>query len=1374
MKMSTSCFSANFENTSMKAKKFMLKTERESLSINEIAMTKTYAYSGDIELNIEVPEELAKVNATFNSELKTEKDKRIMYEERLMWGVDTNIVVQPGFTVRAELAVKEASFNGEFEMSVTFDGEVKLYTPHGSIKYQTDCAPNTGYYLIPLHDKGDYILKAEPPKGWGFEPASVELKVDGENDPCSKGEDINFKFTGFSIMGIVASLGQTSGPADVKLDLISSLKPDVLQSTLTDGKGSFVFSNVMPGDYKILASHSSWQFSKGEVTVHVKNDNANVGTGLTIGGYDVRGEVTGDGQPMKSVNFVLFSQNNQPTNVVQCEKGSPKGFLTKESKLTPLCYVTSKDDGSFVFPVVPSGSYFIIPFYKGEHITFDVEPEKLEFEVSHGSVILKEKFEIAGFSVSGKVLDKENGVGIPKATIIINGKDQTTSGSDGSFSLENMKTGAYRLTARVDNVAFEEMSVEITPKTPQLPNLIASGSNPLILTLTAIQHLALGTVTTDIPVDDIVITIKSSVDDIPTVLGPLKPNTTATSAAKASAASADKENKKQPTTIVYNFSHWARSGETLTVSAKSSDVLFYPSSVDAFISGDGCPGKIVDLIGRKGVFIEGKITPSLSGVTVTVSDESGTMTPIVLITDSQGKYRVGPLHADKKYLVAAEKEGYVMSKEKEDSLLFRAFKLGEIAVQMLDEKGQPLPSVLLSLSGDHQYRSNNVTGTDGHMIFTGLSPGQYFLRPMMKEYKFEPASQIIIVQEGTTEKISIKGARVAFSCFGKVTSLNGEPEPGIIIEALGKGDCSVYQEESKTETDGSYRIRGLQPNCLYDIHLKSGEVNTHIERTAPTARQVQVSTADLQDINIIAFRRMNQMDISGNIRTNLKFLHTLKVSLVSEAQPDTPIHIVALSKSSFFFLPTLVMDNKIVVLSAMVKLTLDFIARGTSGYTQKKRDETLPQYIRRLTHLYLENKNIDDVRLPAGEQLLFDPRTLNALSGCLQVLNVSGNHLTDINELSQLCHLSSLIAADNLLNGMKELAQLLATWTSLTRLDLTGDLPPLRSAPLRQRSISSLPPKQFDDILTISKTHQKPGGGLRRRFMFLVMLLLLRLPTAMGIPEKVTYGACIGTFPNRTCEVLRSEEGQDEFGHFAPFGYFAIFIALLIAMVYAGYQRRTQPADYAQRIPNVGARQFNDGNVEPLPAEDHLCEPMNDIMLVLDASRSIGPRQFEEILFFIVSIIRSFELDSQSASFAILKYSTVVHFIHAFSDEQERINLSKKVLSITYSGKETYLSRALTYILTRDLFSPSYGGRRKAGKIVFIVTDGVPRKDRPLCREKADQLRQLGIHVQCLGVGLQSYQYLVDICGSADNVFRAANFIQMHAQITSVVQRLCM
>lgn len=45
---------------------------------------------------------------------------------------------------------------------------MKLYTVQGSIKYQTDCAPNNGYYLIPLYDKGDFVLQVEPPPGWSF------------------------------------------------------------------------------------------------------------------------------------------------------------------------------------------------------------------------------------------------------------------------------------------------------------------------------------------------------------------------------------------------------------------------------------------------------------------------------------------------------------------------------------------------------------------------------------------------------------------------------------------------------------------------------------------------------------------------------------------------------------------------------------------------------------------------------------------------------------------------------------------------------------------------------------------------------------------------------------------------------------------------------------------------------------------------------------------------------------------------------------------------------------------------------------------------------------------------------------------------------
>jgi hypothetical protein len=52
-----------------------------------------------------------------------------------------------------------------------------------------------------------------------------------------------------------------------------------------------------------------------------------------------------------------------------------------------------------------------------------------------------------------------------------------------------------------------------------------------------------------------------------------------------------------------------------------------------------------------------------------------------------------------------------------------------------------------------------------------------------------------------------------------VTSLNGEAEAGVVVEARRRGD-SGQQEESKTEADGTFRIRGLQVRNV--VHLSVG------------------------------------------------------------------------------------------------------------------------------------------------------------------------------------------------------------------------------------------------------------------------------------------------------------------------------------------------------------------------------------------------------------------------------------------------------------------------------------------------------------------------------------------------------------------------
>jgi hypothetical protein len=195
---------------------------------------------------------------------------------------------------------------------------------------------------------------------------------------------------------------------------------------------------------------------------------------------------------------------------------------------------------------------------------------------------------------------------------------------------------------------------------------------------------------------------------------------------------------------------------------------------------------------------------------------------------------------------------------------------------------------------------------------------------MMKEFVFEPASQIIDILDGTIVNVFITGRRVAFSCFGAVISLNGEPESGIHIEALSYqpvGHCSQHQEETKTEHDGTFRLRGLQPRCEYYIQLKSGNANSHIERSIPKFIRIQIENKDYHNLNVLAFRRLNLMDISGIIFSSQEFLSSLKIQLYRDAHLDSPLHSISLSSTPFFYLPSILMDNQVYILRLITTLS---------------------------------------------------------------------------------------------------------------------------------------------------------------------------------------------------------------------------------------------------------------------------------------------------------------------------------------------------------------------------------------------------------------------------------------------------------------------
>lgn len=146
--------------------------------------------------------------------------------------------------------------------------------------------------------------------------------------------------------------------------------------------------------------------------------------------------------------------------------------------------------------------------------------------------------------------------------------------------------------------------------------------------------------------------------------------------------------------------------------------------------------------------------PPLAGVLITVSTDD--FNSLMVETDEAGNYRLPPLDDTKTYKITASKDSYVLVGP-DDAGDFLAHKLADIAVEVLDEANNtPLQGALLSLSGGESYRSNLQTNEEGKITFQSLSPNEYFLRPMMKEYSFVPNSKIIKVKEGETVKILLR------------------------------------------------------------------------------------------------------------------------------------------------------------------------------------------------------------------------------------------------------------------------------------------------------------------------------------------------------------------------------------------------------------------------------------------------------------------------------------------------------------------------------------------------------------------------------------------------------------------------------------------
>ena len=319
----------------------------------------------------------------------------------------------------------------------------------------------------------------------------------------------------------------------------------------------------------------------------------------------------------------------------------------------------------------------------------------------------------------------------------------------------------------------------------------------------------------------------------------------------------------------YTFNLMAFPGEEVIFQPLSQNHLYEPESLHVFVDND-CHLEVAQFQAQPGHFVQGTVTPPVEGVSIKIVDPAPGLKLTETLTDKNGAYNLGPLPQNE-YKVKAVKVGYVFE---ETAKGFNSKKLASITVKVKGQNNEDLSGVVVSVSGG-KYRSNTKSKDDGTAEFLSLAPGEYFIKPQLKEYEFHPKNKMQKIAEGENAVISWTAKRVAFSIFGKVVSINGLVEPGVSLRAHSK--ICDSNEEATSETDGSIRFRGLKPGCEYVISLLHGE---NIERLIPETTTVKMTENDVKlERNIVSMRGFETTDVLLKITEEIKPLKPLNLKV---------------------------------------------------------------------------------------------------------------------------------------------------------------------------------------------------------------------------------------------------------------------------------------------------------------------------------------------------------------------------------------------------------------------------------------------------------------------------------------------------------------
>jgi hypothetical protein len=94
----------------------------------------------------------------------------------------------------------------------------------------------------------------------------------------------------------------------------------------------------------------------------------------------------------------------------------------------------------------------------------------------------------------------------------------------------------------------------------------------------------------------------------------------------------------------------------------------------------------------------------------------------------------------------------------------------QVVVSVSLPAGADPAAVFLSLSGSGGFKHNARLGPDRTILFQGLQPGTYYLKPLLREHSFEPPVADVQLDDGQQLELELTAVRTAWGISGAVTS----------------------------------------------------------------------------------------------------------------------------------------------------------------------------------------------------------------------------------------------------------------------------------------------------------------------------------------------------------------------------------------------------------------------------------------------------------------------------------------------------------------------------------------------------------------------------------------------------------------------------